>query len=66
MAGKRKHQKSGGARKIGRNLVKCQIYRSQKKREKSHIITITKHINHHPNDRQAKKALVRYEELLHS
>jgi len=59
MANKRTHSRGGkGSRKYGRNEIKCQIYRSQHKREKSHIKRITKHISKHPKDKQAKKALL--------
>lgn len=66
MANKRIRRGKSGTRKYGRNQMKCQIYRSQKKREKSHIRRINKHIKHNPKDRQATKALARYEQLLKS
>jgi ribosomal protein S15P/S13E len=64
MSNRRIRRGKSGTRKYGRNATKCQIYRSQKKREKSHIRRINKHLRRHPKDKQSKRALSRYEKLL--
>ena len=67
MADKRKKVRGGaGTKKYYRNEVTCRIYRNEKKYEKSHIKRIEKHLFVHLNDKQAKKALVRFENLLRS
>jgi len=55
-----KGKKSGGLRKYGRNKDKCALYRTLRKREKSHIRRIKKHLkkyDQHEKDTQARKAL---------
>ena len=51
-------------RKYGRNKVKCAVYRLLKKREKSHIRRIIRHLRRHQNDKVATEALERYKSLL--
>lgn len=63
---RRKQDKGGGSGKYHRNEIDCKIYRNEKKREKSHIKRIEKHLTKHIKDRQAKEALVRFKKLLES
>ena len=51
--------KKSGNRKVGRNKVKCDWYRSRGTREKNKIRKINKHLKKHPNDKQAKRSLLR-------
>ena len=61
--GKRTRQ-GGGHSKAGRDSVKCQLYRSQHRREKNKIKKLTKYLKTHQNDQKAVEALSRYERLL--
>jgi len=56
------HQKkSGGDRKHGRNKIKCGVYRMLRKRERSHIRRIVKHMEKYKdNSPMAREALERY------
>lgn len=57
--------KSGGAKKIGRNLDKCKKYRLANKRELSHINRIKKHRKTYKDDSpMVIHALEKYTELL--
>jgi hypothetical protein len=64
MSNRRLRTGKRGVRKYGRNQAKCALYRSMKKREKSHIRRIEKHLKTHSNDRKSKKALKTYKKLL--
>ena len=50
-------QKSGGTKKHGRNSAKCKKYAIEKRKEKSHVNRIRKHIRDHPKDEPARDAL---------
>ena len=57
-------KKSGGARKVGRNKSKCEMYKMLGKFKASHIKKIKKHLEvYGRNDKQAIDALDRYEKL---
>jgi len=43
-------------RKVGRNKDFCNMYKSQKRREKNKRIKLDRHLKIHPNDHQAKEA----------
>jgi len=47
-------------RKHGRNLKKCAAYKLARKREKSHIRRIEKHLARFPGDLEARVALERW------
>lgn len=57
MARKQSGKKKGGMAKRGRNLAKCQIYRSHGVRDKNKRDKIMKHLDKHPNDKVAKKSI---------
>jgi len=57
-------KKSSGTRKYKRNQSKCEKYRRAKKREKSHVRRIRKHLQHNPKDEQARDALKEWEARL--
>lgn len=58
-------KKSGGARKHGRNTAKGDKYRTLKKKEKSHLRRIKRHMEKYKDaSSMVKKALEKYEELL--
>ena len=60
-----KNIKSGGARKIGRNMEKCKKYRMLKKYEWSHINRIKKHRKtYKDNSPMVIHALEKYTQLL--
>jgi hypothetical protein len=61
--GKRKHL-GGGHSKAGRDQVKCQIYRSQHRREKNKIRKLSKYMRKNPNDLQSLKVLHKYEQII--
>lgn len=48
----------------GRNKIKCARYRSEHRREKSHIRRLTKHLRRHVNDTCAVVAIERFRVLL--
>jgi len=57
--------KSGGARKIGRNMEKCKRYRMAGKHELGHIFRIKKHQKtYKDNSPMVINALGKYQELL--
>lgn len=59
-------KKSGGARKIGRNIAKGTKYRTLKKYERSHVRRIEKHIKKYKDTSPMPRlALEKYEALLH-
>lgn len=58
-------KKSGGARKHGRDKAKGDKYRTMKKREKSHIRRIEKHMKtYKDNSSMVLKALKKYQEMV--
>lgn len=59
-----KKHSGGGSRKIGRNKIKCELYRTRHTRERNKVRKIFKHIKRHPNNLQAKKRLEQLKELL--
>ena len=60
------HQKkSGGDRKHGRCKIKCGVYRMLRKRERSHVRRIEKHMRVYKDDSDmAREALERYRSLI--
>ena len=59
-----KLKNSGGNKKIGRNKVKCALYKSLKKREKNKIKKIQKHLRGHQNDLQSLQALLKLKDFI--
>ena len=58
-------KKAGGDRKHGRAKTKCGVYRMLRKRERSRIKRIEKHIEKYKdNSDMAKEALERYRSLM--
>jgi len=60
------HQKkSGGDRKHGRNKIKCSVYRTLRKRERSRVRRIERHIERYKDSSpMATEALERYRRLI--
>lgn len=50
-------KKSGGARKLGRNLAKCDLYRKRGIRERNKRRRLTRHCSGQPNDKVAARCL---------
>lgn len=59
-----KQKKSGGNKKIGRNKIKCALYKSLKKREKNKIKKIEKHLKIHKDDLKSLEALLKLKEFI--
>ena len=59
-----KKQKGGGARKIGRMVKKCELYRQEKRREKNKVKKLTKYLKNHPNNLVALEAMKRYQAMI--
>jgi len=49
----------GGNRKVGRNRIKCLIYKNENRRIKNKIRKSKKYCRHHLNDKQAKNQLLK-------
>jgi len=61
------HKKKSGTRKYGRNKEKCEKYKILRKREKSHVKRIKKHLKKYDfrkKDVQARRALDRWKDKL--
>jgi len=59
------HKKKGGERKYGRALAKCKLYRMLRKRERSHVRRLEKHIKlYKDTSPMAQGALERYRALI--
>jgi len=59
------HKKKGGERKYGRALVKCGVYRMLRKRERSHVRRLERHIRvYKDTSPMAQEALERYRALI--
>lgn len=59
------HKKHGGERKYGRALTKCGVYRMLRKRERSHVSRLLRHIKRcKDTSPMAKDALERYQALI--
>jgi hypothetical protein len=53
-----KHHKGGKKnRKHGRNKKWCERYRAENRRAKNKAKRLARHLKHHPNDRQAARAV---------
>lgn len=58
-------RKKGGARKYGRCKDKCAVYRMLRKRERSHIRRIEKHMKKYKDkSKMAINALAKYREAI--
>lgn len=52
-----KHRSGKKGRKIGRNKVKCDLYRKQGRRERNKLRRLRRHVRRQPNDWEAKSAI---------
>ena len=64
MATPRKGGGKSGTKKYGRNKVKCERYRREHRREKNKLRRLRKLVKTHPNDKQLKQAIRKFEELI--
>ena len=55
---------SGGSRKIGRDLAKCQAYKNRHTRERNKIKRLKKLLVKFPNNLEMAKTIKRLEELI--
>jgi hypothetical protein len=61
---KRIHKGHSGTRKYGRNKIKCQRYKNERRREKNKLRRLRHVFLHHPNDKVMAKAIRHLEEIL--
>ena len=58
------NRKHSGARKHGRNKVKCERYRYEHRREKNKLRCLKKLIIQNPNDKQMARVIKKLEEII--